>query len=169
MLNGYVYYSTNQPLNYSTTMEISFYHLTTTPLEKAVPALLERAYDAGMRAHLLCEPQAKKVFDGALWTYHPRKFLPHGTDDDAKISPSRQPIVISAEQKNLNKAKVLAVTNGMQIDDFGKFERVLDVFDGNVDADLAAARKRWKAYKDAGHTLRYWSQDEKGKWVEKTA
>jgi DNA polymerase-3 subunit chi len=148
-------------------MEISFYHLAVTPMEKAVPALLERAYDAGMRSHLLCDATQKKDFDSALWTYHPRKFLPHGTDDDAKIAPERQPVLISAEQENLNKAKVLAVTNGTQIEDFGKFKRVLDIFDGNVEKDLAAARKRWKAYKDAGHEMRYWSQDEKGKWVEK--
>jgi len=148
-------------------MEISFYHLAVTPIEKAVPALLERAYDAGMRSHLLCNVEAKKTFDGALWTYHPRKFLPHGTDDDAKIPAERQPVLISDTQKNQNKATVLAVTNGTQIDDFGKFERVLDIFDGNVEADLNAARKRWKAYKDAGHTLRYWSQDDKGKWIEK--
>lgn len=148
-------------------MEISFYHLTVTPLEKATPALVERAYDAGLRVHVLCDAAKKQQLDAALWTYHPRKFLPHGTDDDAKIAPERQPILISAEQKNLNSATVLAVTNGAEITDFGGFERVLDIFDGNVEADLANARKRWKAYKDKDINLRYWFQDEKGKWQEK--
>lgn len=148
-------------------MEISFYHLTVTPLEKATPALVERAYDAGLRVHVLCNAARKAALDAALWTYHPRKFLPHGTDDDTKIAPERQPILISAELANLNSATVLAVTNGAEIADFGSFERVLDIFDGNIDADLATARKRWKAYKEAGHSLRYWFQDEKGKWQEK--
>lgn len=148
-------------------MEISFYHLTVTPIEKATPTLLDKAYEGGMRALLLCAEADKKKFDDALWTFHPRKFLPHGRDDDEIISPERQPVLVSASQENLNSSTVLAVTNGAEIADFGKFTKVLDIFDGNVEADLAAARKRWKAYKDAGHTMRYWSQDEKGKWEEK--
>lgn len=148
-------------------MEISFYHLSFTPIEKAVPALIDRAYETGMRAHLLCREDDKAKFDGALWTFHPRKFLPHGTDNDAKIAPERQPILISAKLENLNKANLLVVTNAQMLLDFGGFERVLDVFDGNIEPDLAAARIRWKAYKEAGHSLRYWFQDEKGKWVEK--
>jgi DNA polymerase-3 subunit chi len=155
--------------NTETYMEISFYHLSVTPLEKAVPALVERAYDAGLRTHVLCDADKKQALDNALWTYHPRKFLPHGTDDDTKIPAARQPILLSDEQTNLNSAKVLAITNGTEIADFGDFERALDIFDGNIEAGLAAARKRWKTYKDRGLNLRYWFQDEKGKWLEKSA
>jgi DNA polymerase-3 subunit chi len=41
---------------------------------------------------------------------------------------------------------------------------VLEIFDGNSDDAVAAARTRWKAHKDAGHELTYWKQDEGGRW-----
>lgn len=149
-------------------MEISFYHLTATPIEKATPTLLDKAYEGGLRAHLLCATEDKQKFDDALWTFHPRKFLPHGTDE-SEIPAERQPVLISDSQENRNDATVLAVTNGETISEFGKFTKILDIFDGNFDDILDAARKRWKEYNAAGHTLRYWFQDEKGKWVEKGA
>ncbi len=148
-------------------MEISFYHLTITPIEKATPTLLDKAYEGGLRALLLCGTEDKKKFDDALWTFHPRKFLPHGTDDDEKIAAKKQPILISDSLESLNDSTVLAVTNGQEIADFGAYTKVLDIFDGNFDDALKAARARWKAYKERGLTLRYWFQDEKGKWVEK--
>jgi DNA polymerase-3 subunit chi len=42
------------------------------------------------------------------------------------------------------------------------------MFDGNDEAALAAARARWKAAKEAGHTLTYWQQTEKG-WEKREA
>lgn len=153
---------------YAALMEISFYHLSVTPIEKATPTLLDKAYEGGMRAHLLCAKDDKQKFDDALWTFHPRKFLPHGTDE-SDIDPKRQPVLISDKLENLNSSTVLAIANGEQVEDFGKFVKVLDIFDGNYSEQLDAARARWKAYKDGGHTLRYWFQDDKGKWVEKDA
>lgn len=147
-------------------MEISFYHLTSTPIEKATPALLDKAYEGKMRALLLCANDEKQKFDDALWTFHPRKFLPHGTDE-SEIDPKRQPILISDKLENLNDSTVLAIVNGEKIEDFGKFTKVLDIFDGNYAEILEAARSRWKEYKEKDFKLRYWFQDDKGKWVEK--
>ncbi|MBV8938927.1 MAG: DNA polymerase III subunit chi, partial [Alphaproteobacteria bacterium] len=32
---------------------IQFYHLTATPMERAVPRLVDKAYSAGFRVHLV--------------------------------------------------------------------------------------------------------------------
>jgi DNA polymerase III subunit chi len=42
----------------------------------------------------------------------------------------------------------------------------LDLFDGNDEAALAAARRRWAAAKAAGHALSYWQQGARG-WEKK--
>ena len=144
-------------------MEISFYHLTSSPLKKALPALLEKAYEGGMRALVLADKSAIKQMDDDLWTFHPRKFLPHGTD-----KRELQPVFISDKIENDNR-DVLAITNGTEYDGTQGFKKVLDMFDGKNEAELNAARARWKAYKDKGFTLRYWKQDEKGSWAEKAA
>ena len=44
--------------------------------------------------------------------------------------------------------------------------RVLDLFDGNDESSLAAARRRWAAAKAAGHALSYWQQGPRG-WEKK--
>ncbi|PIR32009.1 MAG: DNA polymerase III subunit chi [Alphaproteobacteria bacterium CG11_big_fil_rev_8_21_14_0_20_44_7] len=142
-------------------MEVSFYHLSSTPIEKAVPILLEKAYEGGHRCMVLAKEQDIDAFDKTLWTFHPRKFLPHGTKN-----PEKQPIFITSKNDNQNNATVIAVVNAEVIDMNG-FEKILDIFDGNVEADLSAARARWKSYKEQGANLRYWFQDEKGKWLEK--
>jgi len=40
--------------------------------------------------------------------------------------------------------------------------------DGKDAAAVAAARRRWKAVKDAGHSLTYWQQGSRG-WVKQDA
>jgi len=142
-------------------MEISFYQLATTPLTRTLPLLVEKAYEANMRVLVLADKAKIKELDETLWTSYQQKFLPHGT-----TSPEVQPIFISDKIANDNR-QVLVVTNGAVYDGGDNFIKVLDVFDGNIDSDLAEARKRWKAYKDKGFDLKYWSQDDKGKWVQK--
>ena len=141
--------------------EISFYHLTTTPLERALPSLLEKAYEAGMRTLVLVDKARIKQIDETLWTANQQKFLPHGI-----TNPEVQPIFISDRIVNDNRT-VLAITNGANYEDEPGFTKILDIFDGNIESDLSAARQRLKAYKDKGLELKYWFQDEKGKWLQK--
>jgi len=141
--------------------EVSFYHLTTTPLERALPSLVEKAYEAGMRTLVVVDKARMKQIDDTLWTANQQKFLPHGTSN-----PEIQPIFLSDKIANDNRT-VLAITNGTQYEDDQGFTKVLDIFDGNIETDLANARARFKYYKDKGFELKYWFQDEKGKWVQK--
>ncbi len=141
--------------------EVSFYHLATTPLERALPSLLEKAYEAGMRTLVLVDKARMKQIDETLWTANQSKFLPHGT-----TNPEKQPIFIADKIANDNR-KVLAITNGAKYEDEQGFTKVLDIFDGNNETGLASARERFKYYKDKGFETKYWFQDEKGKWVAK--
>jgi DNA polymerase III subunit chi len=143
--------------------EIGFYHLTRTGAEDALPQLLNRTLAAGQRA-VVRSPSAERIaaLDAALW--ESKDFLPHGTeaDGDAAI----QPIWLTAGNDTPNRAKFLFLLDGAAEPDLAAFDRVFDLFDGNDEAQVQAARQRWSTAKSAGHTLAYWQQGERG-WEKK--
>ncbi len=143
--------------------EISFYHLTARPLEWALPKLLERTLQAGERALvMLSSTERVDALNAHLWTYEPDSWLPHGAEKDG--NPSEQPIWLTAGADNENGAGFLFLADGATHGDVTGFKRVFELFDGRDDDAVAAARGRWKAYKDAGHELSYWQQDDRGRW-----
>lgn len=143
--------------------EIGFYHLTVTPLEKALPKLLEKTLDAGERALVRAvSPDRVAWLNEQLWTYDDRSWLPHGT---AEVGfPEDQPIWLTAGEDNANAAKFLFLVDGAQAEDPADFTRIFNLFDGRNDEAVAAERTRWKAWRDAGQTLTYWKQTETGGW-----
>jgi DNA polymerase-3 subunit chi len=146
--------------------EIRFYHLQRASLEDTLPVILERAYGRGERTLVMAgSPERVEALAAHLWTYKPESFLPHGTAKDG--SAGAQPIYLTAEAENPNAAKVLILCDGAVRSDCGDFPLVCEMFDGNDEIAVAAARERWKAYKDAGHKLVYFQQSPAGKWEEK--
>ena len=146
--------------------DISFYHLQRQPLDRALPKLLERVLDADMKALVLADTEEQiAALNASLWTYDQGAFLPHGSarDGDAEL----QPIYLTIEQDNPNRAQVLVLVDGRAHQDLDHFDRCLDMFDGNDDDAVAAARTRWSAYKGAGHSVTYWQQSAQGKWEKK--
>ncbi|GBD41309.1 hypothetical protein HRbin39_00688 [bacterium HR39] len=143
--------------------EIAFYHLTRSRLEEALPRLLEKVLEAGKRAVVRgTDPERIEHLARVLWTYERDSFLPHGTQRDG--FPERQPVWLTTEAENPNRAQVLVLVDGAEHEGIEGFERVLDLFDGNDPEQLERARGRWKAARAAGHTLTYWRQDERGRW-----
>ena len=141
--------------------EVGFYHLRTTPLERALPQLLERALAAGHRIVVLAGSEERVMaLDTLLWTWSDESFLPHGTARDGNAQ--RQPVWITAADENPNGASMLVLLDGMGVTALDRFRRVCDMFDGNDEAAVVAARERWRAAKSGGHTLTYWQQTESG-------
>ena len=141
--------------------EIGFYHLTRTALAEALARLLGRTLDAGQRALVLCPDAASlKALDAALWACPEPAWLPHGTpaDGDADL----QPVWLSTDPEPANGARFLFLVDGADTERRGEFERVFDLFDGNDDGRVTAARGRWRTAKDAGHALTYWKQGSRG-------
>lgn len=101
----------------------------------------------------------------ALWVYDPDSFLPHGT---AKTGfADQQPIYLTTDEENPNKAAILVTVDGMEPQFLDMFTRCLDMFDGASEQAVVDARERWKRYKVAGHTLTYWQQTGSGGWEKK--
>jgi DNA polymerase III subunit chi len=125
--------------------------------------LLEKVLARGDRAVVMAGSEERvAALDTALWTYDDRSFLPHGTTRDGHAED--QPVWLTTSEENPNGAKVLVLTDGATAADLSGRALVLEIFDGNSDDTVAAARARWKAYKEAGHELTYWKQDAQGRW-----
>lgn len=148
-------------------IDIFFYHLTTTPLERALPKLLEKALSGGWRALVVDANEERLEFlNQQLWTYEQGSFLPHGMVKDG--AAEKHPVLLHNAIDNRNGARLLVVTDGRQLEGEAGFERVIDLIDGHDDGAVAAARARWKQYKEAGHGISYFKQTDAGGW-EKAA
>lgn len=146
--------------------ELLFYHLTRRRLEQVLPELLEKTLQRGWKAVVKGGSEERiQQLNGDLWTYGRASFLPHGLKADG--FPDRQPVYLTTEDERPNNADVLFLVDGADAENVSAYARVCDLFDGNDEDAVQAARQRWKRAKDAGHTLTYWQQSETGGWVKK--
>ena len=145
--------------------EIGFYHLLMTPLDRALPRLLERARAQGHRI-VVRAASADRVehLNAVLWTYDDSSFLPHGSARDGNAAS--QPVWLTNGDDNPNEATMLVLVDGAEPDDLTSYARVADLFDGSDPDAVEAARARWRHAKAAGHTLTYWQQTGAG-WEKK--
>ena len=147
--------------------DISFYHLQSEPIERALPRLLEKVIERGFRVLVrgLTEERLDAL-DESFWNYRPDSFLPHARDAEGVV-PAEQPILLTlSEDAGANDANVLVLTEDAPAADLAPFERCLYMFDGNDDVALAAARTRWKEFKDSDISVSYYQQTDTG-WRKK--
>lgn len=146
--------------------DIAFYHLQRSPLEAALPKLLEKTLEAGKRAVVKAgSPERVEALTVHLWTYEQRSWLPHGSTRDGHAAD--QPVWLTVADENPNGAQFLFLADGAESDHVGAYERCFVLFDGTNETSLAAARTQWKGLKEAGHTMAYWQQTEAGGWEKK--
>lgn len=146
--------------------EVSFYQLRSTPLEKALPRLVEKIYANHKRVVILIDSEERlKELNTILWTFSPGSFLPHGSKFEGK--PEEQPVWLTTEIENPNQSNILIVTDESVIDKTQEYEKILDFFNGLDAASLQKARDRWIHYKKQNLPLTYWEQTESGSWEKK--
>jgi DNA polymerase-3 subunit chi len=146
--------------------EVAFYQLQLQPLEVALPKLLARVMQAGLRAVIrLASEERLASLDQALWNEDPDGFLAHGSKDTPQ--PENQPIYLTLGEDNPNDAGVLVLVEGKMAVDLGGYDRCLYMFDGRSEELKAQARQHWQEFKDAGHGVTYWQQTDAGGWEKK--
>jgi DNA polymerase-3 subunit chi len=146
--------------------EVGFYHLISTPLERSLPRLLERARTQGYRIVVKAASLERvEHLNAALWTYDEAAFLPHGSARDGNAA--MQPIWLTHSDENPNGATMLVLVDGVEAENIGSYARCADLFDGNDAGAVEAARTRWRRAREAGHTLTYWQQTTSG-WERKS-
>lgn len=153
-------------------MRIDFYHLQKSTLEQALPMLLSKVYDAGMKALVLASSEERvEDINSFLWTYNDAAWLPHGSKKDGNAEYQHIWITDDASQ-NPNNAEVLVLVDGATInlsdnDNLKTCSRCLNIFDGRDEESVSEARKYWKEAKGKDFELHYWQQTDRGSWQEK--
>ena len=144
-------------------MQVDFYHLTRTPLERVLPQIAQKVLAGGGRL-LIVEPDdaRRAALDKLLWTFAAASFLPHA-QAGAGDEPA-QPVLLAADVHAANAARNVALADGMWRDEALDFDRAFHFFDEDRIADARAA---WKALamRD-GVDRRYWKQDDTGRWEQ---
>ncbi len=144
-----------------------FYHLSTTPLVKALGELAGKAVSQGHKILVASSADKAQTLDDGLWTWKQDAFLAHGITGDP--SPERTPVWISAKaaewQTPPNGADTLIITEGVEAS--GDYALVCDMFDGSDQAQLDQARARWQSVKDKCLKPSYFQQTATGGWEQK--
>lgn len=127
--------------------EVHFYNMQQKKLEQALPEILTQALERQQRAVVKAgSTERLEWLNNALWTYDPASFLPHGMAKDGHAA--EQPVWLTTEDENPNQATVLVLTDGASSAMMEKFDLCCELFDGNDEAAVLAARERWKTYKN---------------------
>ncbi|MEN2784879.1 DNA polymerase III subunit chi [Sphingomonas qilianensis] len=144
-------------------MQVDFYHLTTTPLERALPQIAEKVLSSGARLLIVAESATQRAaLDRLLWSYAPESFLPHA--EAGGSSDAAQPVLISSEATPVNGAQRIALVDGAWREEALGFERAFHFFDGER---ILEARAAWKALAARdGVERRYWKQNDNGRWEQ---
>jgi DNA polymerase III subunit chi len=147
--------------------EILFYHLQRHPLERVLPALVEKSLERGWRVVVQgASDERIEALDAHLWVFRDDSFLPHGTWREAEAA--EQPVLLTVHDGNPNGAAVRFLLDGAPVPaDAGEYERIVLLIDGNDPDAVAAARERWSEGKAKGFEVTYWQADENGRWQRK--
>jgi DNA polymerase III subunit chi len=147
--------------------EILFYHLQRHPLERVLPALVEKSLERGWRVVVQAASEERiEALDAHLWIFRDDSFLPHGTWREAEAA--EQPVLLTVHDGNPNGAAVRFLLDGAPVPaDAGDYERIVLLIDGNDPEAVAAARERWSEGRAKGFEVTYWQADENGRWQRK--
>lgn len=105
---------------------------------------LARKYLA-QRVLLACRDMEQvKTLDEQLWTYEPAAFLPHGVNGEPDCA--QEPILLSADFNNLNRAKVLILAYNPPEGWLPpkNFQRVVELLPIDEGPALTACRNRYR-------------------------
>ena len=147
--------------------EALFYHLERRRLDDVIPGLVERTLERGWRALIRVESADRAAaIDALLWTYNDESFVPHAIAGDGDAA--RQPVLVTVEEDNANRAQVLFLVGGAVVSDWtqsaASFDRIVMLFEGRDPEALASARDAWKRARGAGLDVTYWKENAAGKW-----
>ena len=145
-------------------MQVDFYQLGGTALEKLVAALATKLLAQDGRLLVVADDEALLArLDRLLWDQGPASFLPHGIAGGA--DDARQPILLSTSPDAPNLARNMLIADGQWREAALGYDRAFYLFD---DASLEGARLAWKLLAGReGVERHFWARDENGRWVEK--
>lgn len=97
------------------------------------------------------DAQRLDTFDRLLWSEPAKDFVPHVHVDDPLAA--RTPILLSHGTTDTAAHDVLVNLGSGIPPQFARFERIIEIV-GLDEDDRAAARERWRLYRDRGHPMK---------------
>lgn len=141
-----------------------FYHVSQTGVDAAIPPLLEKCLERRWRVLIVAAQGTIDRLDKWLWTWREDSFLPHGRDG---AHGHREPLLLSTAASPSNGAQVAMLLDGAEIGD-AAFSRCIVLFDNADETARSRAREQYRTALSSSAPTRYFQQDPKGGWVEKT-
>ena len=132
--------------------EVEFHTGVADPLGYAC-RLLRKAYRQGAQVLCTAPPATLAELDWLLWTFEERDFVPHvrlqGASPDLL---ARTPIWLAESGLEAGRGRVLVNLGAPVPREIDAFARLVEVVSTD-EAEVAAGRERWSAYKSAGLSL----------------
>ena len=134
--------------------QVDFYILKDS--QPAAQALLtcrlsEKAFKQGHQVFInTASGQQLKQLDDMLWTFRDGSFLPHGVYEED--TDSTHPVLLGHDVEPDGPSDVLVNLSNEVPAFFSRFNRVAELVGGD-ETQRAAARQRYRFYKDRGYTL----------------
>jgi DNA polymerase III subunit chi len=148
--------------------EVWFYHLERKTADEELPNLLLRGLERNLRmAVIMSTPERVKEFSQKLWGLEETSFIPHGFEGEPH--PEQQNIYLSTDDNPPNAATFLFYIDGAAPSTLQGRERLSIMFDGTSETAVEAARGLWRTFKADNATIRYWKQEEEGRWKDQAA
>lgn len=117
--------------------------------------LVRKAYGAGQKVIVVGDQAALEAFDTQLWTFSQLDFLPHcGLRHPLA---AQTPILLADATEPLDDTPHHDILVNLSPEPpvlFARFSRLIEIV-GDDDADRAAARDRFRFYRDRGYPIQH--------------
>ena len=141
-------------------MQINFYQ-TDDLFHRAIAPILTKILEEKKRALIFCQnAELLNQINEGLWSFSKTKFIPHGTKED-EVLPEQQPVLLTSELENLNKANYLIMLDQANDEFAENFEKVFYFFNND---SLKKSKDLWRYYKAKSATINFYKK-EQDKWV----
>ncbi len=148
--------------------DVWFYHLDRKAVDAELPGLLLRGLERGLRmAVVTVSAERVKELSQKLWGLEDVAFIPHGFEGEP--NPERQPVYLCTDDEPANDAEYVFYIDGSAPNSLKHGRRASIMFNGQDEAAVDQARGLWRRFKAENATIRYWKQDEDGRWKDQAA
>ncbi len=137
---------------------VEFYDVKAARLDLALCRQVQAAYEQGQRVYVWAGSEAEaRHLDDHLWTFREDAFVPHDLWPGG--APLEAPVAVGWAPGNPNGATCLVLARDASPDQVRAFARVIDFAPAQDAGRLAAARARYRAFRDAGMSPTFHSAD----------
>lgn len=127
------------------------FHFNTADKLAYACRLVRKVYRAGHQTVVWAEDEALlNTFDKQLWSFSQRDFIPHVMHTDP-LAP-QTPVVLACGSLDTDHHGVIVNLGAKPPTVFGRFERLIELV-AQHEEDRAAARERWRFYRDRGYEM----------------